>query len=529
MQTDKQRDVKSKKISGGYLKNLTAFSRVNVLCAAVFLFGVLYYLLTPLAGDIYVNLGSAHLAEVQYGGGVWGAIQSWDLRLFINRVFIYDIYKITRVFSDFEDKEGFLFGMKITYSILIILTSLSLSVVLKRFRSYNLGLQTHQYFLLICGVLFLHSFSTILQPEYTSLLLSLLALYFLLSSRRINYLIGIVILSMIPFFKGITAIFVIQTLCILYGYYQWRLSQVLKALISSVLVSSLIFIGLYYFYPQELVDIRQATYFQSSFSSGIWEFIKSNYRFVVFSLQAITHFPLLPIAFLTFFFGILKNGKKILYDRTIISILMMWVVGYLSLIIQGRYWVYHFVNFSIPILFSLPVLWTQIKGNLLHQRFVAVLICLLIGLFLFETSPLQKISPIQSVWPHWNYVNMQKQIKLFKTLAAAKPNEVNSADTVLYLDAGFGAVSWGTNTASRYYYPLPIQRYQKNPMLSQTSSYNEVLKVMNDYDGKYILFDKSWRPIPEIEDFDKFRHKLNSDYISYPIDSNYLIYKKNGK
>jgi len=373
------------------------FKKLDLFYIGFFATSLVYYFITPLTGDIFVFFGSAHLADIQYGGGPWGAIQSWELKPFVNRIFIYYIYKLTLLFVNFEAKAEFIVIAKLVYSFLIILASLALSSSFKKIKHSKFEINFRNSFLLFGGILFLSSFRVILQAEFTALLFSFFALCLVLSSKKVSYAIGIAILSLIPFFKGISVIFVVQIVGILFGFFNWNKRQLIKISFLSASIALLIAVSIYAIYPQEFTDIKEATLFQSSFGIGFLSILHSIFKSIVYSVTVGTHFPLLLISLSGLIFWRIKKKIKLFSDKTASSLIVVWLLGYLAIIIQHRFFVYHFVNLIIPIMFSMLLVIRLSKKHLSYKKATIAIAGLFFLLFLFDTSPLQHLLPIKSV------------------------------------------------------------------------------------------------------------------------------------
>jgi len=104
----------------------------------------------------------------------------------------------------------------------------------------------------------------------------------------------------------------------------------------------------------------------------------------------------------------------------------------------------------------------------------------------------------------------------FDKLIKAKPKDLDLNKPVLYLDSGTGVWCWGAKSASRYFYPLPVQRYRYNKELPGTKCYNKLLNSMNKFNGKYMLISEGWFKVPKLKDFDAFRKKMKN-YKKYSV------------
>lgn len=115
----------------------------------------------------------------------------------------------------------------------------------------------------------------------------------------------------------------------------------------------------------------------------------------------------------------------------------------------------------------------------------------------------------------------------------------NENGKILYLDSGVGAYIMGEDSFSKYYYPLPVQR--RKIVEEKQQPYHEMTKDIEDYNGKYITYEKTYmekdnnlvssnKSIKDLQN--KYRHKIATVYYApninlFPSSEKDLIYNIN--
>lgn len=505
----------------------------NILIAAFFLSAIAYYFVTPITADVYVFLGSARLADIQYGGGIWGAMQSWELKPFANRIFIYGLYRGALLLGDFSNKEIFALNLKIVYFLFVLVIGLAGNRLFKQYLKQEPDLPSPpawQSYLMISGMMLVTSYKCIMQSEFNALLFSVLALMLIITEKWYWLFLGGLVLSAVPFFKGVSAIFSIQVLLIGGGVYSLSRKNTASLTVLFVLLVLMIMALLKGFYHQELVDILDATAFQSTFKVPADAWIRSLFLAGAQGLfVGSLHHPFLLLSIL----GLVGLALGRSRPHGILPIALAWLTGYFAVGIQNRYIGYHYVMLYLPMLYSLLfmyVWWRKAKyAGLSAQYLVALMLVVLpFGLFLVNTSPLQTAVPRDAWLVEWStsyLATKERENKLREFSRALKIRNDKNDSKALYLDDGTRLWLVDMKSASRYYYPLPVQRALANHDLMKRKCFEEVAEAINGYDGEYILWNEDWFVLPEWPLFEPFRKKL-TDYYKMKISDNVYLYTK---
>lgn len=529
---------------------LLSFFVVNIFC-------LLSYILTPFAGDIRVFFSSAFLAD-QMGNFPHSIDASWEIKPWGNRMIAYLLYKVGIVFFDFNDKISFEIGIKAIFSIVIITSIIGLLYSLNK----HMGKQSLQLisigFLLFFS-LFSVSYHCALQAEYFSIVITLISLALLFTESRTANLLSGVLVGLLLVIKGITGIFALQFFLIAFmikGNFTKRMMISLGGLFVGTIISLVSFVA----FPNALLDLYYATAFQSSLES--FSILTRLLHTIFYLHEAFTHIPiLLPglyVGAVIIPFIIWKREWKELS-----LYILLWVTAFIPVIIQGKYFSYHYLSFVIPAIFSiimllhnfksysdvlgkfgklsigwvlfLPVLMTTLAlcsiwlSSELIPASASLIVITFSLIFLGVTAMYRKKSRVQvfyvvllsvtAIWMVFNsfmgyhYVTYSKESTQFIQTNMQLRDELNlnSDGVILYLDDGIAPYFFESRSFCRYYYLLPLQRANFNPKLSETSLYSDTLMDILSYDGRIIILQPSWFCLGSQDN--RIAEKIKSEYI----------------
>jgi len=375
-------------------------------------------------------------------------------------------------------------------------------------------------------LLLLTSYKCIMQAEFNAFLVSVTAMMLILNARSVCHFIGIILLGWLPFFKGISIVIAIQALLILFGMFNIKGNKLSKIAFGVTVVMTGIFLAIWCVYPREITDIFDALMFQSTFQIAPIKllgnlFVKGIAEVVISS----THHMLLLVSLVSF---ITISIQKPL-TRKSAMLLIAWLLGYIAVVIQGRYYVYHYVLLYLPMLFTLfdaYSLWhgVQNKSTNIIKAVWLGLGMVTTGIFLLNASPLQQIVPegVFIIKKGVDYRNSKIQEDKLWRYYQSLPAGLDMESEVLYLDDGRRTWLMGMKSASRYYFPLPIQRLKYNRALKSKKCFDDMVEKLNGYKGKYIIWNEEWFDLPEEELFTRFRDRLASYDKKMVLDKIYL-------
>lgn len=550
----------------------------------IFLIISYWYIVTPLGWDIRVMMSSAYLADNYFGGGINGIYHSWELKPIGNRLIIYIIYKLAILFSSFRDKIRFEMNVKLIWLIVITyFISLTWLLTRKLFTRIFKPISSNIYLLILLVPFIFSAYNITLQAEETALLLSLFSFGLILSKNKVLIIIAGFFSTIIFWIKGISIFFLLQTLYILY-LYRNNFRNEINIYVKSLIIFLLLTLSLIYFlFPLELVGLYNSYLFQS----------QDNFRFLTALLLSIkNYFYVLPdniiyipaIGILVLLIANYLQQKKY---KSLLNLLIMWLLGFIPVLIQNLYFNYHYLFLVIPAFYTLGSLFskkTTSITNIIYRKYSLIIVPLFlvvlffyiinkiiffylvvyISLFLivskFKTKPSNRknfnvyflysllmiysslyiigYSPLTILIPgklllkirplYWAYpvTEIIPTAKAHVKIASNILSHIKDKDKpVLYLAEGFPTYFTCLYSYSRYYYPLPLQRAITNNLsLKNTLIFKQTLREFLDYKGEYII-KTNWFPLEKIPELNQ---KISSEYEVVLTEDNYTLYKIKG-
>ena len=203
----------------------------------------------------------------------------------------------------------------------------------------------------------------------------------------------------------------------------------------------------------------------------------------IITLVVICEIVLLPL--------IIRNGWKV--KKTVIALIIMWVVPLIAIMIQGEFFAYHYVMLLFPAIVTLILSMGVLS---IEKQLPLLIISLTIGgliWFGFCSNFSESYMQQETFW---------KSLKTENTRIDAKFH-ISSEPEVLFLDSGDAPYYFRAKSACRYSSPIVIQRNMTtNPV------FQEQINCISNYKGKYVITEWSW---------------LNNEMIKTRIENNYFL------
>lgn len=537
-----------------------------VLLIFVWIYGLLSTIFQPMLNDCVIFWAWAQQVHDSSLTGMDAIESVWEMKGLLSRFLYYQTFCLTNLF--FHDiypyGQYLFFGIGITEICFVIGCSLFLipQVYLSK-KGKMIG-----FFVITFGIFTLTPMAT-LQPEVWGIPICLLSFVCLLNNKIIGKVIGGILLGLLFFIK--TPMLLLAG-SVFFGYLLIT-NQTFKDTLLNIIVyalTSLVFIVislglLYWFYPQEIIDIVDASFYQDTLIHfGMKQALDAwKYALYIFGEMPI-YLPFLIMGGISFFIYLSHNIM-----RNNLFMVLMWLFPYLYIIISNCYFQYHFVIFFIPVLFTIYLTreyWGDIgsKKDLLLIFFFIVLgylfsnhygyyilrqidiIIYIIPFVLMAFAMTEKWSKLSRVLAMcmivFVYVSNNSLIShshkesrdmIRKTVCLNKQldfiqNGCLKTDSVLHLNDGSG-VLWIKNPSYlRYFYPLPIQRIEDNAIFTTHETYISTKSKLLAYQGDWIVLDSAWffsYPHLDIAEW------LNSNYDMYGkvygvTNNGYLMYQK---
>lgn len=466
------------------------------LLSGLFLLWGLLYLIAPLHNDILVNFGASFQAE-HLGSFPFNVYQAWDLRGIGNKIIYYLIKEISGIFVSYNHVLAFGIISKLVYlSLYFGISFLCINSLKPWLSRYSINPNTLKIGLAAAT---LSAPTFFMQAELSSIpiMLAMFALAFS-DKKQLNYVSGTMLILLFSL-KGVTVLYGAFVLLALLFTYKEKPHLLFRAIVSGAIFSVLGLLLYIYVIPLELLDLKNATLYQDSFSRNLHHFIgRIAIRTPQYYIYGMLHIPVLitglwvAIQYLTKY---VKQNEKPTLNTMFITLLI--AIPYLYVFLQNKFFNYHYTPFMIPCILLLAktqqprlFLWTLIIG----------LITTNISILGFDHESL--------------HYQLQRQNKIIQDGKAIR-SVVSDAEPILYLYDGTLNYIVHNKSYLREFYPLPIQRSQSYWRVKESQKYKDTVALAQQFDGPYIVIKHLWFR-PERHDLEK---KIQDEYAQVNIDS----------
>jgi len=456
---------------------------------------IINYIFTPLGADQRIFFAYIQQVDDYYNGDL---INTWMIRGIGYKIITYFIYKLTKFFVSYDDKMIFEMVCKLIYT-LFTLSLLFFSFWISKNTLTHLDLNFWLIFYIICVSLFTVSFDLSYQAEDITVIIVLASFGMSLGSKFWNILAGILLSSLFTL-KGITLGLGLIPIIILWMYKDQFKKNLIYLSLSFIFFNILLFILLFLFAKQEFIDLYNATLFQSSLvNNDLWERTQLFYQFPAMNFF---HIPFLIIGIIYGLFLFVYYVDKNL--RMCLGYILLWILPYLIIITQNRFYSYHYQIFMPTIIFTWIII-LHYYGKFLSKSYWKQIILIFPSIFfILFTSPIGVFSVTRSIsFYQESKVEAEQYKKINEKLEIFKESEI------LYLSDGRCTYYFKSKSYSKYFYPLPIKRSIHNPNLLKTNLYKDELEKFLNYRGHLIIVMDKWF---ELWNFPIIEEKIKEEY-----------------
>lgn len=550
-------------------EGVTAYrNKINigiVLLIIIWFYGLLSTIFQPMLNDCVIFWAWAQQVYDSSLTGIDAFESIWEMKGILSRLLYYQTFCLTHLFfNDIYPYGQYIFhGIGIIEVCLLIIASLFLiprSYLSKKERIVG-------FFLITLGIFTLTPMAT-LQPEVWGIPICLLSFSCLLRDKFISKVVGGMLVGLLFFIK--TPMLLLAG-SIFFGYLLIT-NQTFKDTLLNIIayaLTSLIFIVislglLYWLYPQEIIDIVDASFYQDTLvhfgvqqALNVWK-----YCLPILGKMPI-YLPFLIVGGVSYFIYLGRNTM-----RNNLFLMLMWVFPYLYVVISNCYFQYHFCVFFVPVLFSVYLTreyWCDLNKKESLMIFIfTILGCLfsnhygyfilrqidviiyIIPFILMAFSMAEKWSKLSRVLAicmivfiyfsnnsliSHSYKESRKMIK--KTVSLNQQLDFITdgsleSNPILHLNDGSGIIWIKNQSYLRYFYPLPIQRIEDNSIFTTHETYKSTKNKLLAYQGNWIVLDSMWFFSYSHLDITKW---LNSNYDMYGkvygvTNNGYLMYQR---
>ena len=514
------------------------------------------FITVPVTGDIKVFIAAANQAKYKDSRGILQIFEAWELKGIANRLLMYFIYSVSGLFISYGNVVAYELAVKTIYAaILVLVIIISVCLLIKDIK------QRIKYFLIIYFAFFATFTASQLQVEMTCVLLMLFIMACIVHGKLWSLIMAGITGSVLFFFKSIFFLLFISVLSGIVVYTDER--KVMKkkyfiTLVSMVFSQLLLIVMVKMVYPQEFKDMSAAAEYQSTlFSAGSAKSLVSVLdNFTNMFNQSVIAIPFLLVAALCFIIVLIKFVKTQQWIK-VSAFILCWLIPLDIIIVSNTYFIYHYFLLVFPGIISvfafLEYINTEINSLIIFIggciAFITTIVCwklkngyaqtgiinysslmmvilhlILITLAVYCISSFIKyqffvcclvFSVCLFLWMNYysvispKYRNMKELDKYSMEICEDVFPEDFCEKPVLFLDGGAAPFYIDAQSYSKYFFNLPLQRWQEGKKWEIQEQEYEL--VMN-YTGKYILYS-NWIGI---EKYPELKQKIDNEYEKIP-------------
>jgi len=500
-------------------------------CVLIWIYGLLSIVFQPMLNDCMVFWSWAQQIKMSELIGLDAILSVWEIKGLLSRIWYYQVYLIASLFTpDIYPYGQYLFHF---IGIIEIIALIGLALWAIPNETMNNRQKLLSFYVITLAVFSLTPMAN-LQPEILGLAVIILSFSLLLKESIGYQLLGGILCGSLIFIKT-PLILLAGSIFFAYSIIKRKsftrtLLSIWPYILTALFTVVVCVIMLYYYYPQEIQDIRDASSFQSTLVQMTPVHAVSAWQERFLDLWKMPIFlPILSIGLISLCLCVSLRSRSL-----IINLLLVWLFPYIYVTVSNCYFQYHFVTFIFPSLLSIFLVKEYWQYTISSKRlFRLIMVAFVIGLlcthykfyFLFrQISVLFFIFPFicmllsmseryrnnigayilvllmftvtsnNSLLSH-SYRGSQKTIK--ETLIKNSENSIQINESlgegpILRLDAGVSPIWINNESYLRHFFPLPIQRTDEESSFAKSNTFIEEKEKILKYQGDYIVIDTSW-------------------------------------
>ena len=440
--------------------------------------------------------------------------ENHELKPIIGKLTYYLFFKATIVFSDWLNKDQFVYFAQAVYSILSIICFYFFSAKI----NFN-DKEKFSFFLFLISGYFFVGKNIFMEYEHLSVPLSLISIYFFSRNKIFFYIISAFILALISGFKGITSSYSIMTVIFCMIYFDFDIKKKITFLIFFFILNFIVFLI-------SIEDLIRAKDIQQLETDSF------NYRIIlskIFPIDGFYKYILAnsPILFI----GILEVLRNLIlrfnFFKSNLTFYLLILLS-LTVVIFQRGAVYHYYVFFYfyTIFLLLFVDRKDIKKILNRSIFFTIIIYLISNSSLvFNDYIINKNYNLQKI--HKEVFESEK--KVFEKISSILNNEKQ----LLYLSDGTPNFYLTQSSYCKNWVALGLARFGKDTKKSRVTEskiknfnnqyYKLEKQCVENYIGNYILLQKNWIEIDSLSNITKNYFIHSSHKSKY---NEFILFKK---
>ena len=463
----------------------------------------LIYILKPINFDTKIYLSAAYQADL-IGGFPNNLFEAWEHKLILNRLIFYLLFKISNLFVSVNDIVIFEAVVKLIYGIISI-------AIIKLFSKYTKEfflkhkINEEKVFFVLYTILIGTPIYFSLQTEITGILITLLAIVFVLKKKIKYKIIASLLISSLFFLKGVTLLYSVVILVVMI-LNKDTIKQIIFVIITSIMFLMLELLAIQLFLPQELEEI----YLSTQYITNTW----TGYSKIQYLLYNLIDYNCFLIGVLALIYNCIchiktKNKKIFLLE------VFVWIILLIGVYIQKMIYLYQIGLITPACILSIFICFYYKNKNIMKiNKYIKMIIIDLILLMIVLIGVYDITNGIQI------YSITLKNKQIVESLNEKYPDL--RQEEVLYIGNGLSAYYIKAKSYTKY--TTTIYLANNNEEYLNNEYIKELKEKIKNYKGKYIIIDDiEWKQKKRISD-DVI--KYISDNYHYLQSTDIMIYEQ---
>ena len=357
------------------------------------------------------------------------------------------------------------------------------------------------------------------QAEEIAALAVVFATGLAVSESRVLRYLAAVVLGLTFTLKGVTLLLGPVAVVVLFGVESGFTRRFVRVAAAAAVAAVVVPLGTALAFPGEIDALLQATAFESTFGASPFGRV---YRAGGMFVAAYEHLPVLLPGLAV---GVAAGLAAVWRRRWLAAAVLagMALVPFATVVVQGQggaWYGYHLAGLLPTVLFLLLGLLSAIHRDDLrlvvpdHLAEVRSVIVALGICWLLMTSPVSLFDGGDDPYSS----SISSSSATYRDVVAVeravygeieREFDLTAREEVLYLADGVPTYYLESRSYLRYYYPLPIERADRNPALRDTDLYRATMAEALRYDGRVVIHHHEWLALA---DYPRLQRKLEAEY-----------------
>ncbi len=457
--------------------------KYRIIIFIVFVSVLISFLTTQLTNDFQPFWAYGRFVSNSDKSGIDALFDTWEMKGVLFKVYLAVSYTLTSHFSTLFDAYG-----QFVYKVIGIIPFLLLLLlaIYELPKSYHENFSKKELFCISSILLLATHFASHFQAEMWGVLLLLLSFSLYLHKgwkpkvmAAFIYTLTFYLKSPIPIMGGAL---VIGAVILKKQNVKQALFDLVPFAITTAIFLSLTLLFLYRRFPQEIVEMWNASYYQHTLFQDLDNLLLSLEHFIWHLLLSFLYTPIVTLGTIASFILLKKYHKDHDWLQCLL-LCLVWLFPMAYILLSNHYFEYHYYLLAFSSMLILLIL--KNSGTIIKPKALCITSIIYLSFYLFVLS---SVCP-SNIYQRRYFAEIQKSN--YEKYGYYVGCELGK-DSVMYLDCGIGAFMFSNKSYLKYFYPLPLERIKATDEFAQTTTYKETKKKAMEYSGEYIVLQEAW-------------------------------------